>query len=310
MFLAKLRHNQNVAKMTYTATAPIGKSLLMQLRELFHKDSMRWGCMFDIFMFSGARALECLQLKVSHVAIPVEDIEMTWVDGDCALYEVKKGIGHRYEAREDILIYTTKQDRGNRRSTRSVAMGPIPKKSIEAYLNSFERPIGPDDWLFPGQETHLQYQTALDKLRLNCKKLKITEAVIGGRIGFHMIRKAFSLALYQTLGSTYEAAMKVRRELGHTNVETTYRYIGIKIDEGASEVIRTGSIYDVKLVDRIIGKESALISWSTLYDIFESSGALDIQLASWLRTYSQDEGDIQRTIEWMKSKKQKIEYLW
>lgn len=296
--------------MTYTATAPLGKTLLMQLRDLFHKDSVRWGCMFDIFMFSGVRAMEGLALKVSHVAIPVEDIEMTWIDGDCALYEIRKGVGHRYEAREDILVYTTKQNIGARKATRNVAMAPITKRSVEAYLNSFEKPIGPDDWMFPGQETHLQYQTALDKLRLNCKKLKITEAVIGGRIGFHMIRKAFSLALYQTLGSTYEAAMKVRRELGHANVETTYRYIGIKIDEGASDAIRTGSIYDVKLVDRILGKESALISWSTLYDIFDSSGALDVQLASWLRNYSQDEADVQRTIEWMKNKKQKIEYLW
>lgn len=296
--------------MTYTATAPLGKSLLMQLRDLFHKDSVRWGCMFDIFMFSGARAMECLALKVSHCAIPVEDIEMTWVDGDCKLYEVKKGIGHRYEAREDILIYTTKQDRGNRRTVRNVAMAPITKRSLEAYLNSFEKPILPDDWLFPGQETHLQYQTALDKLKLNCKKLKITEATIGGLIGFHMIRKAFSLALYQTLGSNYEAAMKVRRELGHKNIETTYKYIGIDISEGASEAIRTGAIYDVKLVDRIIGKEAALVGWSTFYDIFESSGALDVQLASWLRIYSTDEADVQRTIEWMKNKKQKIEYLW
>jgi hypothetical protein len=41
-----------------------------------------------------------------------------------------------------------------------------------------------------------------------------------------------------------------------------------------------------------------------------SSGALDVQLASWLRNYSQDEADVQRTIEWMKSKKQKVDYLW
>jgi len=296
--------------MTYTATAPLGKSLLMQLRDLFHKESLRWGCMFDIFMFAGPRAMEVLRLKVSHCAIPVEDIEMTWIDGDCELYEVRKGIGHRYEARNDLLVYTTKQDRGNRRTSRSVALAPILRKSIEAYLNSAEKPILPDDYMFPGRKGHLKYQTAIDKLRQHCKKLKITEAAIGGQIGFHMVRKTFSLSLYQNLGSTYEAAMKVKRELGHSNVETTYRYIGIKIDEGASDAIRTGAIYDVNLVDRIMGREPSLVGWGNLYDIFESSGALDMQLASWLRTFSTDEFDVQRTVEWMKNKKQKTEFLW
>ena len=50
--------------MTYTATAPLGKTLLMQLRDLFHKDGVRWGCMFDIFMFSGVRDMEGLALMV------------------------------------------------------------------------------------------------------------------------------------------------------------------------------------------------------------------------------------------------------
>lgn len=294
----------------YTSTAPLSKGLVQNLRDSFHKEGSKWGCLFDIFMFAGPRALEVLRMKVSQCASPVRTIEKTWTDITCRFMEYKTAVGYEYEAKENLLLYTTKQDRKTRRTKRTPPISPILKQSIERYLNGIERPVNPDDYMFPGRVGHLSYESLDRMLEKHCSKLGIDETVISGQIGWHMIRKSFALALYHHFGSNLNAALKVAKELGHRRVETTYAYIGIKIEDGTEDAIRSGAMYDVGLVDRINGREPALLSWSNLYDVFESSGALDQLMSSWLRTLTNDDADIERTLDWMKNKKQKVEFVW
>lgn len=292
----------------YTSTAPIARGLLNDLRTLFHKDS-KYGCLFDIFTYCGPRANEVLKLRVAHVATPTSKEPCEYVDGTCKWGEVKSGFRYTYQSKDNLLIYTTKQDRGARRTKRKPPINPILKASIEKYLNGSM--LGPDDYLFPSRtgDTHLSYEAINRRLEKACDKLQIDSTVLGGQIGYHMIRKAFAVALFQHFGGGLAAALKIQKEFGHANLLTTYRYLGVNLEEDVHEAIATGAMYNVTLVDRIQGREAALVGWLNLYTIFESSGVLDLQMTNWLRTFSSDEADIDRTLQWMKNYNKKIDFL-
>jgi integrase len=293
--------------MIYTATAPIAKGLLSELRTKFHQD-VKYGALFDIFMFCGPRAMEVLRLKVSHVAIPVSKFEWEYVDNTCKWGETKWGHKYQYEVRDNILLYTTKQDRGNKRTKRTPPINPLLKASLGKYLDGTLQ--GPDDYLFIGNNGNpLSYEAINRRLEKYCAELRIDDTVLGGQIGYHMIRKAFAVSLFQHFGGGLTAAIKVQREFGHSNLLTTYRYLGVNIEEDVHEAIKTGAMYNVTLVDRIQGREASLVGWQNLYTIFENSGVLDLQMTNWLRTFTSDEADIDRTLQWMKSHNQKIDFL-
>ena len=293
--------------MIYTSTAPIAKGLLNELRTKFHQE-VKYGALFDIFMFCGPRANEVLKLQVGHVAIPLSKFEWEYVDGTCKWGETKKGFKYEYQIRDNILFYTTKQDRNGRRTKRTPPINPLLKASLGKYLDGSI--LNPDDLLFPGNSGNgLSYEAINRRLEKYCAELRIDETVLGGQIGFHMIRKAFAVSLFQHFGGGLLAAIKVQKEFGHTNLLTTYRYLGVRLDEDVHDAIRTGEMYNVTLVDRIQGREAALVGWQNLYTIFENSGVLDLQMTNWLRTFTSDEKDIDRTLQWMKSHNQKIDFL-
>lgn len=293
--------------MIYTSTAPIAKGLLNELRTKFHQE-VKYGALFDIFMFCGPRAMEVLRLKVSHVAIPLSKIDWEYVDGTCRWGETKKGFKYEYQIRDNITIFTTKQDRGGKRTKRNPPINPLLKQSLGKYLDGSI--LNPDDLLFPGNSGKgLSYEAINRRLEKYCAELRIDDTVLGGQIGFHMIRKAFAVALFQHFGGGLLAAIKVQKEFNHSNLLTTYRYLGVKLDEDVHEAIATGAMYNVTLVDRIQGREAALVGWQNLYTIFENSGVLDLQMTNWLRTFTSDEKDIDRTLQWMKSHNQKVDFL-
>jgi len=293
--------------MIYTSTAPIAKGLLNELRTKFHQE-VKYGALFDIFMFCGPRANEVLKLQVAHVATPLSKIDWEYVDGTCRWGETKKGFKYEYQIRDNILFYTTKQDRNGRRTKRTPPINPLLKASLGKYLDGSI--LNPDDLLFPGNSGKmLSYEAINRRLEKYCAELRIDETVLGGQIGFHMIRKAFAVALFQHFGGGLLAAIKVQKEFGHKNLLTTYRYLGVRLDEDVHDAIRTGEMYNVTLVDRIQGREAALVGWQNLYTIFENSGVLDLQMTNWLRTFTSDEKDIDRTLQWMKSHNQKIDFL-
>ena len=145
-------------------------------------------------------------------------------------------VGDVYQNRKPVsdLLYKKSIVKGGEVS-RSVPVNADGRRSIDALVNWHRRhygnPIAPKRPLFPSRHKSgtvpMHRQTAHAIL-----KTAFIEAGLNGHIATHSLRKSFAQRLYDKTGDIY----MVQELLGHKNISTTQKYLGVNYADAKAAV--------------------------------------------------------------------------
>ena len=145
-------------------------------------------------------------------------------------------VGDVYQNRKPVtdLLYNKSIVKGGEVS-RSVPVNADGRRSIDALVNWHRRhygnPIAPKRPLFPSRHKSgtvpMHRQTAHAIL-----KTAFIEAGLNGHIATHSLRKSFAQRLYDKTGDIY----MVQELLGHKNISTTQKYLGVNYADAKAAV--------------------------------------------------------------------------
>ena len=145
-------------------------------------------------------------------------------------------VGDVYQNKKPVtdLLYTKRIVKGGEVS-RSVPVNADGRRAIDALVNwhreHYGNPIASKRPLFPSRHQSgnvpLHRQTAHEIL-----KTAFIEAGLNGHIATHSLRKSFAQRLYDKTGDIY----MVQELLGHKNISTTQKYLGVNYADAKAAV--------------------------------------------------------------------------
>ena len=145
-------------------------------------------------------------------------------------------VGDVYQNKKPVtdLLYSKSIVKGGEVS-RSVPVNADGRRAIDALVNwhrrHYGKPIASKRPLFPSRHKSgtvpMHRQTAHAIL-----KTAFTEAGLNGHIATHSLRKSFAQRLYNKTGDIY----LVQELLGHRNISTTQKYLGVNYADAKAAV--------------------------------------------------------------------------